>query len=86
MEIALSTDEPCVILCDRGAMDTAAYLSKENWEVLISEYGWNVFDLRDRFLLFSRKLNRLFLNILFLCILLNTSFSSTILSFEMVVY
>jgi len=29
-------------------MDTAAYMSKESWEVLLDEYNWNVVDLRDR--------------------------------------
>jgi len=46
--IAKATNEPCVILCDRGTMDTAAYLPRESWEVLLDTFNWNMMTLRDR--------------------------------------
>eukprot|EP01124_Arcella_intermedia_P017994 TRINITY_DN24970_c0_g1_i1.p1 TRINITY_DN24970_c0_g1~~TRINITY_DN24970_c0_g1_i1.p1 ORF type:complete len:503 (+),score=122.43 TRINITY_DN24970_c0_g1_i1:58-1566(+) len=46
--IARAGNAPAVIICDRGTMDTQAYLKKEDWEVLLDEYGWNVVDLRDK--------------------------------------
>jgi len=46
--IAKASGEPCVIICDRGTMDTAAYLPKANWEVLLDTFNWNVMNLRDR--------------------------------------
>jgi len=47
-EIAKAHSQPCVILCDRGTMDTAAYLDKEDWEILLDENGWNTVTIRDR--------------------------------------
>lgn len=56
--------EPCVLICDRGTMDTAAYLPQgtllfysyllESWEVLLDEYGWNLMNIRDRRYAFMR--------------------------------
>ena len=46
--IAEASGEPSVIICDRGTMDTAAYLPTASFEVLLDEYGWNVMNLRDR--------------------------------------
>lgn len=36
-----------VILCDRGAVDAAAYLSEEEFASLICEFGYSVVQLRD---------------------------------------
>jgi len=46
--IAEASGEPSVIICDRGTMDTAAYLPQSSWEVLLDEFGWNLMNLRDR--------------------------------------
>lgn len=48
MALAKASNKPCVILCDRGTMDTAAYLDKNRFNIVLNEYGWNVVDLRDR--------------------------------------
>jgi len=48
LSIAKSSNQKCVILCDRGTMDTSAYIDKERWEILLDEYNWNIVDLRDR--------------------------------------
>jgi len=47
-QIAKASNHPSVIICDRGTMDTRAYMDDENWEVMLDEHGWNVVDLRDR--------------------------------------
>jgi hypothetical protein len=46
--IAEASGEPSVIICDRGTMDTNAYLLPASWEVLLDEFGWNVVTMRDR--------------------------------------
>jgi len=41
------TDQPVVILIDRGLLDGSAYVSKTMWQVLCDEQGYNVASLRD---------------------------------------
>lgn len=48
MALARASNKPCVIICDRGTMDTAAYLDKQTFNIVLNEFGWNVVDLRDR--------------------------------------
>jgi CYTH domain-containing protein len=44
---ARQTGRPTVLLCDRGVMDSAAYLSTEAWTAVLAEHGWNETLLRD---------------------------------------
>ncbi|XP_055686751.1 TRPL translocation defect protein 14 isoform X2 [Lutzomyia longipalpis] len=37
----------CLIICDRGVMDAGAYISKDDWERLLTENGWNTIEMRD---------------------------------------
>ncbi|KAF7988970.1 hypothetical protein HCN44_007280 [Aphidius gifuensis] len=37
----------CLIICDRGAMDASAFISKDKWDQMMSTNGWNNVDLRD---------------------------------------
>lgn len=39
---------PSIILCDRGAVDPAAYISKAQFEAAMDVEGWNWVVLRDR--------------------------------------
>ena len=41
-QIAKSRGTPAVLLCDRGGMDSAAYLSKEEWERILEVNQWTV--------------------------------------------
>jgi hypothetical protein len=41
--------QPSVIICDRGTMDTSAYLPRETWDIVMDEFMWNVVDLRDKY-------------------------------------
>ncbi|KAF0720680.1 Aste57867_105 [Aphanomyces stellatus] len=47
MSLAKDTGSPCVILCDRGAMDGSAYLTPEQWEDLKSAHDLDTVTLRD---------------------------------------
>jgi predicted ATPase len=46
--LAKASKRRSVVLCDRGTMDTRAYMDKETFDLVLSEFGWNVVDLRDR--------------------------------------
>jgi CYTH domain-containing protein/predicted ATPase len=46
--LARSTGRPSIVLCDRGAMDSAAYLPPEAWTALLDEHDWTAVGLRDR--------------------------------------
>ena len=48
IEIALESDHPTIILCDRGVMDGSAYTSENIWQALLDETGWSTIQLRDR--------------------------------------
>jgi hypothetical protein len=41
------TDQPVVILIDRGLLDGSAYVSKEIWQSLCDDSGFNLAVLRD---------------------------------------
>lgn len=41
------TDKPVVILIDRGLLDGSAYVSKEIWQSLCDDAGYNNSSLRD---------------------------------------
>ena len=46
--LAIIQGKPSVILCDRGLMDSKAYLSEEAWQLLLDEMNWNHIMLRDK--------------------------------------
>ena len=45
--VQINTNEVCFVLCDRGLMDGSAYLSPEQWEVLLNELGLYEQDIKD---------------------------------------
>jgi len=47
INIAKSTGEPSVIIMDRGAMDSQAFLTPDMWRMLLDENGWSTVQLRD---------------------------------------
>ena len=47
MKMAETCKEPCVIVCDRGAMDISAYMKPEMWEEITSAVGTTTTELRD---------------------------------------
>ncbi|VDN35869.1 unnamed protein product, partial [Gongylonema pulchrum] len=43
----LSTSERVLVICDRGAMDPSAYISKECWTKILEELNLDQFSLRE---------------------------------------
>ncbi|TNV80345.1 hypothetical protein FGO68_gene2527 [Halteria grandinella] len=48
IQIAMSSDQPSIILCDRGVMDGSAYTDDNVWQAILDETGWSTMQLRDR--------------------------------------
>ena len=48
IQIAMSSDQPSIILCDRGVMDGSAYTDENVWQAILDETGWSTMQLRDR--------------------------------------
>ncbi|XP_026501676.1 TRPL translocation defect protein 14 isoform X2 [Vanessa tameamea] len=46
-ELGRTCQRNCLIICDRGAMDASAFISKEKWEAMLSANNWNSVELRD---------------------------------------
>lgn len=49
VQMAKTCTEPCVIVCDRGAMDISAYMQPEMWKEITSKLGTNSQELRNRY-------------------------------------
>ncbi len=47
MRMAEACDGPCVIVCDRGAMDISAYMAPEMWDEITRAVGTSTAELRD---------------------------------------
>ena len=45
--VQINTNQTCFVLCDRGLMDGSAYLSPEQWDVLLNELGLYEQDIKD---------------------------------------
>lgn len=45
--IAKSAGGKCILLCDRGAMDAAAYMDAESWQRLIEDFNDSKVGIRD---------------------------------------
>ena len=48
VEIAQSSEQPTIILCDRGVMDGSAYTDENVWQAILDETGWSTIQLRDK--------------------------------------
>lgn len=46
-DLAESSSNNCLIICDRGAMDATAYMKPEHWVAMRKENEWNDVELRD---------------------------------------
>lgn len=46
--LAQMSRQPSIVLCDRGTVDPAAYVSKEEFQAIMDEEGWSWVTLRDR--------------------------------------
>lgn len=46
-DLAATCKKNCLVICDRGVMDAAAYMDKADFERILTDNGWNTIDLRD---------------------------------------
>ena len=47
--MAQTCTEPCVVVCDRGAMDISAYMTPETWNKITSAVGTSTEELKNRY-------------------------------------
>jgi len=47
-ELAEISGEQTVVLCDRGVLDSKAYISPEGWQALMDENGYSMVNIRDK--------------------------------------
>ena len=47
-EMAHYSQQPVIVLCDRGVMDVQAYLDDHSWTALLDEHNWTAVGLRDK--------------------------------------
>ncbi|XP_035226338.1 TRPL translocation defect protein 14-like isoform X2 [Stegodyphus dumicola] len=45
--LAATCNRNCLVICDRGTMDAAAFIPKDVWDKMLSANGWNPVQLRD---------------------------------------
>ena len=45
---AAISDKPTIIICDRGTMDSSAFLAPHVWQAVLDENGWTTVGLRDK--------------------------------------
>ncbi len=41
-------NQPAIVLCDRGTVDSYAYVSNEYFQSMMDSEGWNWVSLRDK--------------------------------------
>ena len=49
LRMARECKKPCIIVCDRGALDISAYMTPEMWEQITRSVGTSTPELRDRY-------------------------------------
>lgn len=46
-DLASTCKQNCLVICDRGTMDAAAYMSKHSFDRVLKTNNWNAVELRD---------------------------------------
>ena len=46
-DLANKSQKNCLVICDRGAMDASAFISREQWEGILSHNGLDEVEIRD---------------------------------------
>jgi CYTH domain-containing protein/predicted ATPase len=49
MRMAQECTKPCIIVCDRGAMDISAYMTPDTWDQITRAVGTSTPELRERY-------------------------------------
>lgn len=47
-ELAESSEQNCLVICDRGTMDAVSYMRKNHWERMREEFNWDNISMRDK--------------------------------------
>lgn len=45
--LAENCQKDCLVICDRGSMDPAAYMDEDGWKRILTHNGFNLIDFRD---------------------------------------
>eukprot|EP01087_Luapelamoeba_hula_P016633 TRINITY_DN5129_c0_g3_i3.p1 TRINITY_DN5129_c0_g3~~TRINITY_DN5129_c0_g3_i3.p1 ORF type:complete len:624 (-),score=115.37 TRINITY_DN5129_c0_g3_i3:68-1939(-) len=48
MQLARVSGKPSVVICDRGTVDSKAYIADDAWNLLLNKTGWSIVGLRDK--------------------------------------
>ena len=46
-DLAETTERNCLVICDRGAMDASAFISRDKWERIRARNGLDEVEIRD---------------------------------------
>ena len=46
-DLAEASERNCLVICDRGAMDASAFVSRKDWEELLAQNHMDEVDIRD---------------------------------------
>ena len=46
--VAVASGQKSVVICDRGAMDGSAYMTRDAWSAMLNQNGWTEVGLRDQ--------------------------------------
>ena len=46
-DLAAASHRNCLVICDRGAMDASAFVSREQWDNILSSAGLDEVEIRD---------------------------------------
>ena len=46
-DLAEESDRNCLVICDRGAMDASAFVSRDQWEHILAMNGMDEVEIRD---------------------------------------
>ena len=46
-DLAKCSERHCLIICDRGAMDASAFISRDKWERILARNGLDEVEIRD---------------------------------------
>ena len=47
-DLAESTVKNCLVICDRGAMDASAFISKKQWDSILARNSLDEVEIRDK--------------------------------------
>lgn len=46
-DLAEQSSRNCLVICDRGAMDASAFITRDQWESILAKNGLDEVEIRD---------------------------------------